>query len=120
MKGYSRKDDPNPISVKPIPLVSNSAIPLVSAGDRTDAPNVAIVLVDSASDDTERTVEKGLELQADGINVFVVAVGDNVNRTELELIATDQNVMYVNDFTDLTSVTDAVLADACFLSGKRI
>ena len=56
-------------------------------GDRPGVPNFAIVITDGRSDNKTASVAEAERLRAAGVVVIVVGVGDDVDLTELSLIA---------------------------------
>ena len=56
-------------------------------GDRPGVPNFAVVITDGRSDNKTATVIEAERLRAGGVVVVVVGVGDDVDLTELSLIA---------------------------------
>ena len=55
-----------------------------------------------------------------GLTTYVIAVGDNLNDTELEAIATDPDSEYlipVADFSQMDSIVDTIVQKTCAASG---
>ena len=89
-----------------------------------DVPEVAIVLTDGrTNDDTFSTALAADNLQRDrNVNVFVVGVGDNVNRDELMAVAsagietTEDHIEHIDRFDEdeLNTLQETIRARTCF------
>ncbi|XP_052778428.1 uncharacterized protein LOC128215858 [Mya arenaria] len=93
-------------------------------GDRPNVPNIAIVITDGLSDDSESTMEAAELAKAEGIHIYAIAVGLKVS-AELRAIASDpwkQNLFTLENFDDLVSLRaqmfDAI-ASACPQSPRQ-
>ena len=86
-------------------------------GDRSDAPNVCIVITDGPSNkDRERTVPDAAAAREAGISIFAVGVGPEVDQTELVAITgSSDRVTYLWDFDELSSEStiDAMVKKTC-------
>jgi hypothetical protein len=66
-----------------------------SQGDRPDAPNVAILITDSATTgSTVATVAEARLAQQAGIKIFTIGATSRINVTELQLIASQPHLQY--------------------------
>lgn len=87
---------------------------------RTQTPQVMIVLTDGASNDFSATVDAAESTKQSGVDVFAVGIGDNVNRNELEEIATDKGKVFdVKDFKkeSFDAILSSIVRDTC--NGKN-
>ena len=86
-------------------------------GDRSDAPNVCIVITDGPSNkDRERTVTDAVAARDAGIAIFAVGVGAEVDQEELVAITgSSDRVTYLWDFQELSSEStiDAMVKKTC-------
>ncbi|KAH3775135.1 hypothetical protein DPMN_176532, partial [Dreissena polymorpha] len=85
-------------------------------GDRADAPNIAIVVTDGRSGDRVLTTSEAQKLRNQGVQVFAVGVGPNVDTTELNAVATDPDnthVLTVQDFSQLQQISASLNSKAC-------
>ncbi|XP_013407529.1 collagen alpha-1(XII) chain isoform X1 [Lingula anatina] len=84
-------------------------------GDRSNVPNVVIVMTDGKSDNRMATVKEAIMLR-NFASVFAIGVGSNVDTVELKAMATDPDSKYVftvTDFSLLSNITTQIAADAC-------
>ncbi|KAI0225937.1 Zinc metalloproteinase dpy-31 [Lamellibrachia satsuma] len=72
-------------------------------GDRSNAPNVAVLITDGPSNkDSRQTVPNALSARNAGINIFVVGVGSKVDPVEMKGITGSKDRMtYVWDFDEI-------------------
>lgn len=73
-------------------------------GDRSDAPNVCVLLTDgqSASGDKSNALARARDVRRAGIKMFAVGVGSGVDSNELNNIAgSSTRVVLVNNFNSL-------------------
>jgi collagen type VI alpha len=86
-------------------------------GDRYDVVNVVVVITDGASNvNASRTIPEANLLKESGANVFVVAIGDNVQDAEVVAMATDDAeafIFRIRDETDVTAESDRFLTLLC-------
>ncbi|CAI9719612.1 zonadhesin-like [Octopus vulgaris] len=92
-----------------------------AAGDRKDAPNIAIILTDGKSTNQRETITAAKKLRNANVIVFAIGIGNNLNELELKEIGnspTDKYVFTVNNFDALKSIeTDPCDAKPCKNSG---
>ena len=63
-------------------------------GDRTNAPNVAVLITNGRSTtDFWDTVPTAKEARKEGINIFVIGIGSQIDYTELKRIAGNKEHM---------------------------
>ena len=85
------------------------------SGDRSDVPDVAIVVTHNASSEAY-TVEEAELAHAQGISIFAVGIGDEdtLNIEELEGIATrDELTTVTPDFLTLGGIVNPLLEEVC-------
>ena len=72
-------------------------------GDRSNAPNVVVLITDGPSIiDSWRTVDIAKSVREAGMNIFVIGVGTHVDVNEMTDIAGSRDrMLYVWDFTKL-------------------
>ena len=78
-------------------------------------PRVAFVLTDGRSSNFDATVQAARELHAAKIEVYAVAIGDNVNAEELSEIATTEENILSTDITvaQLKVLQEILVKRAC-------
>lgn len=85
-------------------------------GDRTEAPNVALVLTDGVSNiDSKRTVAEAIRAQSSDIHIYAIGIG-LADLTELQKIASSpaaDNSFSVEDFDELDKMKEEVFAHFC-------
>ena len=89
---------------------------MFNQGDRSDSPNIAIILTDGKSDDPIDTQNEALEARKAGIHIVAIGVGESINLPELKGIATDpddESVFVVKDFNALTGTVEKMLKNLC-------
>jgi len=87
-----------------------------AAGARPNVPRVLVIITNGQSLNITNTVAESMSARANKITILVVAVGVDVSRAELEGIAsypTDKNIFNVSDFTQLSSISSAVIQSQC-------
>lgn len=87
-------------------------------GDRTDAPNVAIVITDGRSQNRQDTIAQAVAARNRGVQIISVGVTDNVDVNEIQQISSspqeeDRDWFLIADFTRLASLVEAVTSSAC-------
>ena len=87
-------------------------------GDRPGVPNVAIVITDGKSDDNDETLEAAEALHDDGVHVFSVGIGNNLDEEELRKISSppqevDRNYFISPDFEALGGFINDLLLSVC-------
>ena len=89
-------------------------------GDRPSVPNIAVIITDGRSQpDPTRTVPEATNLKQSGVKVIAVGIGSQVDRNELDNIATNpsEDVIVARDFADLQDQLGNLLDVACFIGG---
>ena len=80
-------------------------------------PNYAIILTDGNSNiNPATTVPEAISDRVQGIHLMVVAVGEDINRQELEGIASDpkdENIFTVDSIRDLPSLQRNITFSIC-------
>ena len=85
-----------------------------SRGDRAGHPNRAVLITDGRGDDPDLAVRAASRLKQAGIHLTVVGVGQDVDRSELELLASDSaGVVYVTAFSGLSNAVDRIVRSVC-------
>ena len=71
-------------------------------GDRPNVKNVLVILTDGLSYDAQATLEAASFTHLLQIETFVVGIGDDIKRSELEAMATDEDHLFtLNSFDAL-------------------
>ena len=78
-------------------------------------PRVAFVLTDGYLNDFSATIQAARELRAAKIEVYAVAIGNNVNAAELsEIATTDENILSTDiTVTELKELHEILVERAC-------
>ncbi|XP_036357551.1 uncharacterized protein LOC115209496 [Octopus sinensis] len=87
-----------------------------AAGDRKDAPNIAIILTDGKSNNQRETITAARKLRNANVIVFAIGIGNNLNELELKEIGnspTDKYVFTVKDFDALKSIESELIKKTC-------
>ena len=71
-----------------------------SNGGRADVPKILILLTDGSQTGASQPSDITEELQADGINILAVGIGQGVDKTELREIAGNLQSVYISDSFD--------------------
>ena len=58
-------------------------------GDRTEVPDVVVIVIGGQSDNGSLSIEAANDSKADGIRLYVVSVGENVDISELRSISSN-------------------------------
>ncbi|XP_061197993.1 uncharacterized protein LOC133206079 [Saccostrea echinata] len=85
-------------------------------GDRSNVPNIAIVLTDGNSNNHPKTVKEANNAHKSGINVFSIGIGSGISKSELNDIASDPDsahVMTITNFNQLQQIQGAFQAKTC-------
>lgn len=85
-------------------------------GDRSNVPNIAIVLTDGNSNNHPQTVKEANNAHQQGINVFSIGIGSGISKAELNDIASDpdsEHVMTITNFNQLSQIQGAFQAKTC-------
>lgn len=72
-------------------------------------PKVAILLTDGSSFEQAKTFQSAYNAKRDGVVMFVIGIGDDVNKNEASQISSSPDAKYlfqVSDFGALQSVAD--------------
>lgn len=87
-----------------------------SHGDREDAPNIAIVITDGRSHNSQATVAAANALKKDGITIFSIGIGNSVASQELNGMASlpaSEHVFMVNNFQALKNIQKKLSTKTC-------
>lgn len=86
---------------------------LFDVGSRSSVPRILIVMSDGASEDAVDGPSKAL--RDEGIIIFSLGIGNNINKQELNTIATDPDSdhVFTSGFNELNSVVSLIEQKAC-------
>ncbi|GFS19596.1 collagen alpha-5(VI) chain [Elysia marginata] len=87
-----------------------------SAGHRTNVPKIAVIVTSRQSTNTAQTLKEAELARGAGITLLAVGIGNRVDDTELQAIASgkgDQNVFRAAAFGSLLSLKGTVSAKLC-------
>lgn len=94
-----------------------------SLGDRDNALNYAIIITDGNSNiNSEKTIPQAIEARVNGVHIIVIAIGTDVNRIELEGMASEPknaNIFTLNSINSLMSIKDQIVNSICNGMYKR-
>ncbi|XP_062601604.1 cartilage matrix protein-like [Saccostrea cucullata] len=85
-------------------------------GGRPDVPHIVIILTDGMSQDFRYTVQEAAAAHNQGITVFVIGIGDQVDEKELKAIAskpTDNFMFEIDNFDALKTIKDTLAIRTC-------
>ena len=86
-------------------------------GDRSDAPNIAIVITDGNSNkDKEYTIPFAIDARVKGVHIIVLSIGDMLNMLELNGMASlpsSANLHQARSWKDLSGLKDVLVANTC-------
>jgi hypothetical protein len=88
-------------------------------GDRFLSRNIAVVITDGRSQETNKTKEMAAAAHRAGIKVFAIGVGNRVSLEELQNLASDPNwehVFEVDNYKALDSIKDTLTSRTCYES----
>ncbi|BFZ02959.1 hypothetical protein BsWGS_05998 [Bradybaena similaris] len=81
-----------------------------------DGKKIAVIITDGCSDDTSQTEQAAKRLFESGVLTLAVGVGNYINRTELECIATlPEDVYTVDNYSVLETIKDELAGKTCKL-----
>ncbi|WAR00542.1 COCA1-like protein [Mya arenaria] len=81
-------------------------------------PKVAILITDGSSFDQARTEQAAYNAKRDGVVLFVIGIGEDVNQNEIKQISSDPNEKYmfqVTNFAALQAINDQFHARKCIV-----
>ncbi|KAK2170566.1 hypothetical protein LSH36_2g14112 [Paralvinella palmiformis] len=88
-------------------------------GDRPRVPNVAVVLTDGKSTwEANNTIPEATLLKEDGVKIFSIGIGSDINVDELNAIASNPTRPYVyqvESFSDLIVLIGVIVNSTCHL-----
>ena len=88
-----------------------------SQGDRQDAPNYLILFTDGeANVQPEMTIPEAIESRIAGIHTIVIGVGKDLNKVEMEGVASyppSKNIKTIDSFTKMSELSLYVETDMC-------
>lgn len=83
-------------------------------GARDDAKHYVIILTDGVSSNTNETIAQANMLKQQGVEVIAVGIGSNVNKEEINAMASDLNhVFTVSNFSALRTIREDIKKAAC-------
>ena len=86
-------------------------------GDRDNALNYAIMITDGNSNiNSDNTIPQAIDARVNGIHLIVIAVGTDVNRIELDAMASEPknaNIHTLNSINDLMTIRDQIVNSIC-------
>ena len=85
-------------------------------GDRSYAPNIAIVLTDGVSSNPRAVKREAAILKAKGIVMFSIGIGRNLRKSDLRAMASkpiSQHKFTVKNFNALRSIKNKIAMKAC-------
>lgn len=82
-----------------------------SSKDRSDIPNVCIVITDGKA--TDSIEEASRTLRSKGTTIIAIGVGQNYDEAELIKMAGSRSNVYTADFSDLDTVIEDIKQSAC-------
>lgn len=77
-------------------------------GSRPDAQKMAIIILDKASPNYKYAAAEAAKARKMGVEIFIVAVGDDITDGELRLVASsplEDHVIRVNDYSELPGIS---------------
>ncbi|KAL3865706.1 hypothetical protein ACJMK2_043068 [Sinanodonta woodiana] len=83
---------------------------------RPEVAHVVIVMTDGQSMNMKKTEQEASALQKQGVYMFAIGIGHNVDTAELAMIASDPNEAFmfqVDDYSALTSIKDIIAVKTC-------
>ncbi|XP_046581490.1 collagen alpha-5(VI) chain-like [Haliotis rubra] len=90
-------------------------------GARDGASDIAVILTDGESDNTELTKVSASLAQKDGIQIFAIGVGNRVVYSELRNIASEpDSLFHVGSFRALDSIKDILARRTCAASSTSL
>ncbi|GFO23771.1 collagen alpha-4(vi) chain [Plakobranchus ocellatus] len=87
-----------------------------SQGARNGVPHIAVVITDGHSGDRTATLAAADKARQQGVNLFAVGIGQNVNRQELQDIADDpdsDHIFQARSYKDLKTLSKQILDATC-------
>jgi hypothetical protein len=84
----------------------------IENGARKEAQKMAIIILDKSSPNYEQTAAEAAKAKEMGVEIFVVAVGKDITKEELELVAsspTENHVIRVNSYADLPGIASKLV-----------
>lgn len=81
-----------------------------------ERPKIAIILTDGQSNDVQQTISEATKAKLEGITLFVIGIGSQVDTMELEAIASKPTKTYmfsIGNFDALDSIKDTLAIRAC-------
>jgi len=100
-----------------------SSLRYLITGDRPRVPNVAVVLTDGKSTwEANNTIPEATLLKEDGVKIFSIGIGSDINVDELNAIASNPTRPYVyqvESFSDLIVLIGVIVNSTCHLQRGR-
>lgn len=88
----------------------------IANGDRAEIPNIVIIVTDGKPDSEAQTLKAANALKDSGIIVFVVAVGRNIQTSDLTFLASDPSsefVYRIDNFDDFNKIKSKISKRIC-------
>lgn len=83
---------------------------------RPDIPHIAIILTDGMSQDMKSTLEEARKVHDSGITVFVIGIGNQVDKAELAAMGSkpiEKFVFMIDNFDVLAEIKEQLAIKAC-------
>lgn len=97
-------------------MMKNQAFSLAN-GDRTDVPNIAIIVTDGHSNiNAEQTIPEAIQARVDGTHMIVATVENDHNNLELKGLASDpkeKNIFNVQRYSQLPTIVSTIVQATC-------
>lgn len=96
--------------------IREKAFPNKKSPYNSTKPRIAIILTDGQSNDVHRTMAEASKAKTEGISLFVIGIGKQIDQAELEAIAStplDTYMFTVGNFDALDSIKDQLAISAC-------
>lgn len=95
-------------------FVKNYSFNSAHGGRGFDAPKILIVMTDGQSTDPYETVKAANAIHNQGVKTFSIGIGNGVDQSELQTIATDSSMVFnVADFNALSTIQKSLTDTTC-------
>lgn len=89
-----------------------------SRGDRSDAPNIAVIITDGESTDSDKTLNEAARLHSNNVRVISVGITLGIKEKELKAISSAPHILNsdyytVDTFNNLNKITDGITSSTC-------
>ncbi|KAI0210897.1 Collagen alpha-5(VI) chain [Lamellibrachia satsuma] len=85
-------------------------------GDRSNVPNIGVVITDGRSNDRAATILAATIARKQGMTLITVGVGNNLDHSELLAVAnypSDRNYFKATNFANLDNIASSVISSLC-------